>query len=262
MSLPEKLQRTTEQGLTRQNSRSLQTTLEALKDPKRFNEILSSVPARLEQVIEMPPITALLRSGATITSLEACLAIEIAKASNMLTVGGNLRQGQSLEIAKELIATYPNESLEDFCFCLRNGIKGRYNQDGKLFRFDTVIIHDWVQKYLEEKYKAIEDKLMREKDEYNSRSKVSTDWIQLLQESVKEADKGMVSVNKMSEKEIKEQGQEKPKAHFYPSSSLSEVRQRELHIQWIRENFDARTGQKLETWIPENEWLQKITKKK
>lgn len=133
-------------------------------DTVALNAFLEAVPRELELVIERPAVSALINSGLPKENIEACLAIEIAKCANMLTVGGNLRQGQSLEIAKELIATYPNESLEDFCYCLRNGIKGRYSDPGKTFRFDILVIFEWFKAYQDEKYQAIEEKMMREKD--------------------------------------------------------------------------------------------------
>jgi hypothetical protein len=239
------------------NSPSLQLMLQRLEDPKQFNTILGTVPVKLSQVIECPPISQLVKAGATIQSLEACLAIEITKASNALTVGGNLRQGQSLEIAKDLIATYPHESLEDFCYCLRNGIKGKYNESGKLFRFDSVVINDWFAQYLEEKYQAIEDKLMAEKDQ-QYQAKANADYIELLKEAVEKSDNiGMQPVRKLTAREIREEGQEKRKFVPYPSISESELEKKLLHLEWIKQNFDSRTGDPLPTHLPEDEWMKK-----
>ena len=86
----------------------------------------------------------------------------------MLTVGGNLREGQALEIAIQLIADYPNESLEDFCLMLRRGVKGAYVIDGKsdIFRFDTLVINNWMKAYLDDKCQAAEEQLMKEKEAY------------------------------------------------------------------------------------------------
>lgn len=79
----------------------------------------------------------------------------------MLSVGGNLREGQALEIAIQVIADFPNESLEDFCLCLMRGIKGSY---GEIFRFDILVINTWMKAYLEEKYQVMERELMKEKE--------------------------------------------------------------------------------------------------
>jgi hypothetical protein len=259
-------QKTTDQTSLTTNLHSSQITLQRLADPKRFNEILATVPVKLEQVIQCPPISALVHAGAIKSSIEAVLAIEITKASQMLTVGGNLRQGQSLEIAQQLIAQYPHESLEDFCYCLRQGVKGRYNDPGKLFRFDSVVINEWFVKYLDEKAIAAEEALMKEKESLYERTKrTDSDWLQLLTEAVQQSEEVkttpqskvfMQKVMDLTEKEIEEEGKATPKKQGYPSTSLSEIRKRELHIQYIRENYDSRTADPLPTWLPENEWLK------
>jgi hypothetical protein len=235
----------------------LPLTLERLQEPNRFMEILGSVPAKLEQVIQCPPISALVNAGAPKSSLEAVLAIEITKAANMLTVGGNLRQGQSLEIARDLIAQYPNESLEDFCYCLRNGVRGKYSESGKLFRFDSVVINEWFAKFLEEKYEAIENRLMDEKDNHYNAYRKDTDWLQLMQDALKETDSpGINGVPKLTDAEIKAEGQAKPKKPTYPSTSKSEIEQRLLHLEYLKANYDARTGEPLPNWMEERLWLE------
>jgi hypothetical protein len=132
----------------------------------RYAIILKTVPATIHMVLDCPPVKELLNNGADVKHLEACLALEIARTANMLSVGGNLRQGQSVEIAKILISEYPGESLQDFCLCLRNGLKGKYQIDGKsdIFRFDVLVIMNWFKAYLSEKYDIVEEKLKNEKD--------------------------------------------------------------------------------------------------
>jgi hypothetical protein len=132
----------------------------ALRD-KQYTLVLNALPASVKAALDCPPVQELINQGAKLNDLEACLAVEIARVANMLTVGGNLRQGQSVEIARTLIAEYPNESLQDFCLCLRNGMKGHY---GDIFRFDILVIHQWIKAYLNEKCDALEERLMHEKD--------------------------------------------------------------------------------------------------
>lgn len=129
------------------------------------SQLLANVPSRIEQVLDRPPVSELIRSGAKQNSIEATLAAEIVRTSNKLTVGGNLREGHALEIAIQLIADYPNESLEDFCLCFRMGLKGEY---GEIFRFDVLVANTWMKAYLEKKYKVAEDELMKEKDVFKN----------------------------------------------------------------------------------------------
>jgi len=135
-----------------------------------ISHFLASVPSTIDQVLDKPPVSELLRAGAKRNSIEATLAAEIIRTSNKLTVGGNLREGQALDIAIQLIADYPNESLDDFCLCLRRGVKGAYQIDGKsdIFRFDVLVINNWMKAYLDQKCEALENALYKEKDTFKN----------------------------------------------------------------------------------------------
>jgi hypothetical protein len=186
------------------------------------------VPREISQLLDRPPVSVLINAGADPVNIVACLAAEIARCANMLTVGGNLRQGQSIEIAKELIGEFPNESLEDFCYCLRAGIKGAY---GEIFRFDMMVIVGWFRGYgnegdedfkpgyLHEKYELKVRLLMEEKDNFYTPIEKKTDlrnpeihqqWLNKLKEAV--GSSIVKRVPDLSEQEKKHEGKEKPKA--------------------------------------------------
>lgn len=75
----------------------------------------------------------------------------------------------------------------------------------------------------------------------------------------------MSVVPKMKPEEIKKEGAEwkselERKAvsvGYKPAMTAEDISARELHMRYIRENYNARTGRPLQTWIPENEWLEK-----
>jgi hypothetical protein len=69
------------------------------------------------------------------------------------------------------------------------------------------------------------------------------------------------SVPKLSYQEIADEGDWLPKKPApYPSTSESEVRKQLLHIEYLKQNYDPRTQEKLPNWIPENEWLEQLNK--
>ncbi len=223
---------------------------------QNYSEVLALVPRSIDAALECPPVTELLNLGAAINDLEACLAVEIAKTSNMLTVGGNLRQGQSVEIAKNLIADHPGESLQDFCLCLRQGLKGVY---GEIFRFDVMVINEWFAKYLEDKYDAIEKKLMREKDNDMYKpllvpvdSSVDPEkhqqWLDKLKAVV---DSRVHAVPTLSDREIQEEGQKNPKPlASYNNGYTPEFIEKKRKIQRAAADFyRLRTSLKLELFI-------------
>lgn len=222
---------------------------------------LANVPKTIEQALDRPPVSELLRAGAKKQMLEATLAAELIKVSNMLSVGGNLKEGQALIIAIQLIDDYPNESLEDFCLCLRQGLKGYY---GDIFRFDILVISGWFAKYLEDKYVAVENRLLDEKDDLYKIPKVEAPdpdshqkWIDKLKEVTKPI--GERKIPPIDTRDILTEGQERPKANLHPKTSGSEFIKHELHLEWCRTNFDKYTGDKLPSWKPESEWTGSLT---
>jgi hypothetical protein len=254
---------TTGTSLTKTNSRSSGNILTALGS-KQFSLILGALPRSIEDALECPPVQQLVNQGASISDLEGCLAVEIARVSNMLTVGGNLRQGQSVEIARTLIADYPNESLQDFCLCLRKGIKGDY---GDIFRFDILVIHGWFKQYLEEKYTAAENKLMQEKDELYKPVKpepavdpeAHQKWLDKLKEVTSPMDDRKIAP--ITDQDIRKEGKERRKYEPYPVTQPSEAIANELHREYVRQNYDIYTAAKLPTWVSEEQWLSGLSKK-
>jgi hypothetical protein len=204
--------------------------------------ILSAVPKTIQDALQCPPVTDLIRNGARQADIEACLAVEIARISNMLTVGGNLRQGQSLEIAKALIADFPGESLQDFCLCLRSGVKGAY---GDIYRFDVLVISEWFKCYLEEKYKAAEDALMRERDDhYKPKSRAENvdperhqQWLDKLKGEITD-NSSMRLVPNLTEEQIKSEGKAKRKpTQSHDNGWTFEIVERRRKIQRAGSEF-------------------------
>ena len=119
------------------------------------------LPNTIEKAIGQPPISALVKSvGVEVLKLQ--VEYELTVLSALVSVGGNLTNFSIPFIADQLILQYPNESLADFKLCFQRGAMGVY---GNIQRLDGVTIGVWVKEYLEEKYQAIEAKLMSEKDE-------------------------------------------------------------------------------------------------
>lgn len=75
---------------------------------------------------------------------------------------------------------------------------------------------------------------------------------------------GMNAVPKISPEEAKREGKiDKIErvATKHPSAPIEVIEKKELHIQYVRENYDVYTGKPNATWIPESEWLEKLKAK-
>lgn len=207
-------------------------------------------------------------------NVQGFIEFELIKLAERINVSGNLVDGQIEFIASQLIVKFPNETIADFKICFERGATGAY---GKIYKLDGVEIGIWMsgiekdgkviqRGYLHEKYEVMETELMKEKENLWQKSKVNTDWLQLWKDSIAKTDAegGVKSTTQnslyanqlrgMTDKEIKEEGQPKPKALNYPSTSQSMIDQHERHIQYVRENYDTYTGEKKATWISEDEW--------
>src|SRR5690606_23664867 len=186
---------------------------------------------------------------------------ELIKLASLLSVGANLTDTQASFIAEELIRVFPNETLADFKLCFQRGAIGQYNINGEkdIFRMDGIVLRRWMEKYLEEKYQVVEEKLMKEKDEYyriTADPKQTEDVADKYIVQMLDALKPNKTASGITDEEIRQEGQERPKRKPYPSTPASLIRQCELHDQWIRECFDIYTGKPNENWMPEDEWLK------
>lgn len=206
------------------------------------------------------------------------LEFELIKLAGRINVSGNLTDGQVEFIASQLVRAYPNESIADFKICFERGASGAY---GKIFKLDGVEIGIWMsgirddegnvkqRGYLDEKYEVLENQLMKEKDNPYQRASTNPDWLKLWADAVAKTDSEggvktksqnlaiLSNIRSITDKEIREEGQEKPKFKPHPYTPLSIIEERELHFQYIRENYDTYTGKPNANWMPEDEWRNK-----
>lgn len=157
------------------------------------------------------------------------LDVQLTRLVGNLNLKWSLNDGQIKTIVEDLLDKYPNESLEDFILCFK---KARQGEFGELIRLDGPIIFSWMDIYLDEKYKAVEDKLMKEKEDHYKLiipENTERDWHKEWLGAINKND-GMKAVPQLSEEEIKDEGQEKPKRQAYPyNESEAEIRLREMH---------------------------------
>jgi hypothetical protein len=210
----------------------------------------------IQSVIEKSVPLSVLKQAVGGRAVAVALDIQLTRLVASLNLKWNLNDGQIKTIVEDLLDKYPGESLEDFILCFKKARQGEY---GELIRLDSPIIFTWMEKYLDEKYRIIEDNLAKEKDDYYKTvipENSDRDWLSEWQKAVSQSD-GVRTVRPMTPKEIQSEGRERPKKESYPSTSLNEIEIKLRHIQYIRENYDARTGQPLPGYITEKEWNEK-----
>src|SRR5689334_18598931 len=128
----------------------------------KMDKVSGLMPSTVEKAMNGTPV-AMVAQVVDPLRVEAFVAFELTKRVADMFNGDqrlNLQGHQIPLIARSLMENFRNESLADFSVCFQRGVAGFY---GELYRIDLAVITGWMQKYLEEKYQAIESKLMSEK---------------------------------------------------------------------------------------------------
>lgn len=193
-------------------------TVQALA-AKRFDAVSENLPKRIENVFDVPKVREMILAT---DEKNVCgfIEFELIKLAERINVSGNLTTEQIEFIALQLIREFPNESIADFKICFERGASGAY---GKIFKLDGVEVGQWMQKYLDDKYKVLETQLMKEKDDQYKRVPNDTNWLKLWADAVAKTDSegGVKTTSRnitflqhlraMTPNQMKEEGQEQPK---------------------------------------------------
>lgn len=205
----------------------------------KFEEASRLLPTNIQQALDCPTVNDLVHAIGK-SGVALAVEFELCKMADLINVGGNLTGAQTQFIAAQLVEMFPAENLADFKICFQRGAMGRY---GEIYRMDGIVIRKWMEAYLEEKYKVLEDKLMKEKYKPYQIPTPSTGtegyeefkkWAAELKNPVGK------TIRPMSDKEIKAEGRERETAKGYPitDASYHEQRAREsaaFKEQWLKE---------------------------
>jgi hypothetical protein len=234
-------------------------TVQSLIQGHNISKIVEAMPRTIEKAVEVGQPIVMVKKLVSEKDIQALVEHELIRAAEMLNIDQrlNLQNHQIPTIAQGIIESFPNESLEDIVLCLRRGVMGRY--DEKLLRLDGAMITQWMYKYLEEKYNVVEARLMSEKDNFYAVKKSDKP------EDQPNPDRNLLSLLKtvigpLPETETnnaKENEYQREKIRYSPPTD-DDVRTKELHIQWIRENYDPITSKPKPNWIPEQQFLDQL----
>lgn len=223
--------------------------------PNEIASFISLLSNRISEVCSAPPLQLLLNQGQKKGILEAIISLLILKASNRISVSGNLRPGQADEIAQQIISDYPLLSIDDINLCLLNGTKGNY---GQIYRFDISVIYEWIRMYEEEKADFLEQNHQKEVKSEIKEAKFDPATSEMVQEYLNKLAKagGMARVPSVTKEEINATDRPKSKSAGIPYGTKEENERRDLKIIWAKENTDLYTGRLLNGAIDFETWLQ------
>jgi hypothetical protein len=246
----------------------LQHKFSELLAVQRFDQISAACPAKIEGTFDLPKVSELVLANGR-ENVELYIRFELIILADLINVGGNLTTPQVSFIASELVNLFPNETLADFKLCFQRAARGDYNTEKDIFRLDGIVVRRWMEQYLEEKYRVMEDKLMKEKDEIyqqpipvQDRDELAKKYLDIMEKQLRpdgmkttlsKNHEYMQALKGISQQEINAEGQERPKASEYqmPSAEWLEQRKkeryefqektvRERHPEWTEEQIQAR----------------------
>lgn len=238
-------------------------TVQALAG-SRFDVTADLLPTKIEKVFEVPKLWEMIQATSK-ENVQGFIEFELIKLAERINVSGNLTSGQIQEIAAHLVETYKNETIADFKICFERAAKGTY---GKIWKLDGIEVGLWIKAYLEEKYIVREGEWNKQKEDEknNVYSEQHSDWLRLWKEAIEMTDKSggvktqsqnmaiLSNLRGMTDNEVEQEGQVKPQRKTYYSLSESEVKAKDKHFRYISANYDSRTREKLECWMPEDHW--------
>ena len=242
-----------------QNKNSTSTALQAISrselsmaiQDQNFKKASDMLPNTIKNALSCPVMNDLALAGGKVHVLNY-IQFELIKLASMHSSGGNLNTPQVEFMADFILGEYGNESIADIKLCFSRGAAGKY---GDFYKLDPGVIGVWFKKYLDEKYKVVEDQLMSEKDNpYTpyTPEPANFDWLDAWKKSIEGIETRKVS--DLTDEDIKKEGRERPLKKHYPSTPKSMVIENEIHLKWIRANFDPYTGNPKECFLEENEW--------
>lgn len=185
------------------------------------------------------------------------LDIQLTRLVAALNLKWSLNDSQIKIVVEDLLDKYPNETLDDFIVVFKRARTGEY---GELIRLDGPIVFSWMEAYMDEKYRIIEENLHKEKDEYyktiipvNS----DRDWLGEWQKAMSE--NGVAAVPKLSPDEVEKYGQAKPYREPHPFNvSEAEIKLRETRskiaecqARIVRERYPSMTEDEVQARVRE-----------
>lgn len=136
-----------------------------------MDHLTDSLPVTFEKIFEEPKIFEIVFAAPHLQT-EICRFIEgeLIKLSAMVNVSGNLTDYQVEHTAKNLAERYNRETLADFKLCFHRGAMGYY---GPIFRLDGIVIAEWMNQYLNEKYLVLENAVTQRKEQTQTENKLN-----------------------------------------------------------------------------------------
>jgi len=157
----------------------------------------------------------------------------------------------SILLAEWILETYKHEDYELVKESLRNPVR----LNDHTWRLTPDSISGWID-YTRNKMAEIalvEESRKRQESE-QPKHQYSPETEKMIQDFKNKLLDGVQKVPELTEKEIKENGQTRPKATKYKGPNIEYVIEKELKKRYYNECYDKITGKPLDNWMSFEEW--------
>lgn len=186
-------------------------------------------------------------------SILAQLEFDLIGSLALLNLNLTIKENQYPFIVRELVETFPNESLQDFQLCFKNGVRGKY---GKIYNVDLSVLAMWMGEYLEEKYQVIETMKPIESEEPIPDVDYQAFKQRRAMEAIRDKEEKQSALVAERERQLKELEYQEERRNYKPDSDKG--KEILLKQQWIRECFDPMSAKPTKDWLPFEEWKKSM----
>lgn len=164
----------------------------------------------------------------------------------------NWDQMNTMLLTEWIMDTYPAERSETVFKALT-----RPQNTGKVWRLTPDTISEWMALEIEIEAKERERLYHNAKQPQETPNEWTSEQIQEWLDTISKAvdfPKGPA----LSDKEVREEGQDKPKEKktVYPFTSVEGIAMRHARTEWARECHDLYTGKPNDNWMSFDEWIK------
>lgn len=213
---------------------------------KDYGRVSDLAPRTVMEAIERgQPISVV----AKVTGIEPVynqVEFELIKCMALLNLNLTIKEAQYPHLAKELVETFPNESIEDFQLCFKKGIRGTY---GTIYNVDLAVLSRWMGEYLEEKYQLIESAPKQEE-----LSEVDYEAFKKRIEEKRNQERERAEAQREEKKKLAQDIIEGKSGLAYTPLTEEQLKERELKRLWGLECHDLYTGKPNSNYIPFEQW--------
>lgn len=214
----------------------------------KFKTFIAQTPSSAEKLLDTIPVCTL-KHVVPIETMRQILADELIRLVSQMNVSHNMEWPQIEFTIETLLEQFQGCSLEDFLLTFKRLGIGYYGST--YHQLDASVIIATLARVLDEKALYQENQNTQRKEE-----EASVDYAAFKKRLDEKRKEGQTDFKQERARQLKDMEADLLRAAYKPPTE-QEVRKKELHLQYVRENYNLISGHKTKDWIEEESWIEK-----